>query len=1188
MGMVAAGIAVIATLWFFGEHEPTSAAPSPESAPSLRSKQPDAATDHAPEPVTPARLERAASSVEPGLESAAFVAGLAPGILRSTLLLLPPETRNQAVAKIERLKIPVEDQASLRVSPTGKLYYVCDLQPPSPTQSVMKREALAPDAIPPGPVGKQSAAVQAPALAAAVPVTSPPIRHSRPGATRVLYLDFNGETITGTDWNISRGVATYEALPYNNEGDAATFSDAEQAEIIAIWARVAEDFSAFDVNVTTEEPAEFTRTTGRALITRNTDANAVALPSSGSGGVAYLGVFGEADYATASSPAFVYYNNFYGNAANVAEAVSHELGHNLGLSHDGQTGVEYYNGHGSGDTSWGPVMGTGYGRNVSQWTKGEYHAANNPQDDLTLLAELLVLRADEAGDNAAGAIAAAQTSATSLVINGVLTGATDADTFGFRTGATTLNIAATNYRATSGTHGGNADLKLELLNAAGTVVASSDPTATTSASVSYAATAGVYYARVSSAATGNPYEPVAESRTGYTVYGSVGQYTLSGAIVSAASAVIGPLSASVGAGAPFSYFIQATNLPTGYSATNLPAGLVLNPLTGEISGRATIAGVFNVTLGAENQQGGGTASLTLTIADAAPVITGQTSGRQAVSLGGSTHLTVTALSGNGAPTYGWKRNGRVVAGATDSTLTLADATMAMTGWYQALVTNSIGTTVSAPIFVQVVPASTTVLGWGANAKGQITPPGGLTDVVALAAGTDHALALKADGTVVAWGGNELGQAAVPEGLQDVVAIDAGLNYSLALRADGSLVGWGEEAYGQLDFPSNLTGVVAIAAGSYHALALQADGTVMGWGSNGSGQRTIPVGLAEVEAVAAGPLTSVALKTDGTVVAWGYNGNGETNVPGGLTEVTAISAGGFHSVAVRNNGTVANWGFGPYGAAPGGFNTGLKASAGERHTVVLKTDGTVAAWPAGATSGQALVPGGLVQVIDVAGGGDFSLALVNLGKLAQSITFAALADRVFTATPITLSASASSGLTVAFAVLSGPATISGDQLTLTGAGTVTVSATQAGDASYDPAPAVDRSFIVTANYDSWRLEHFTGPELADANLSGPNAVYGQDGLPNLVKYALGLNPKVNATSGLPEVTTAATDWVYTYVRPAERADLNFEVEVSTNLTTWTTVGVTHTRTVVGSTETWQATYPLGAATNCYFRLRVTRL
>jgi hypothetical protein len=63
-------------------------------------------------------------------------------------------------------------------------------------------------------------------------------------------------------------------------------------------------------------------------------------------------------------------------------------------------------------------------------------------------------------------------------------------------------------------------------------------------------------------------------------------------------------------------------------------------------------------------------------------------------------------------------------------------------------------------------------------------------------------------------------------------------------------------------------------------------------------------------------------------------------------------------------------------------------------------------------------------------------------------------------PFPLSASASSGLAVNFAVVSGPAALSGNIVTLTGAGTVVVRASQTGNAVYAPAANVDQAFDVT--------------------------------------------------------------------------------------------------------------------------------
>ncbi len=89
----------------------------------------------------------------------------------------------------------------------------------------------------------------------------------------------------------------------------------------------------------------------------------------------------------------------------------------------------------------------------------------------------------------------------------------------------------------------------------------------------------------------------------------------------------------------------------------------------------------------------------------------------------------------------------------------------------------------------------------------------------------------------------------------------------------------------------------------------------------------------------------------------------------------------------------------------------------------------------------------------------SFTVSNVVKQEQTINFAALPATTFGAAPFTLKASASSGLPVSFGIVSGPATISGTTLTITGAGIVTVRATQAGDGSFNAAPPVQRSFSV---------------------------------------------------------------------------------------------------------------------------------
>src|SRR5439155_12832800 len=81
------------------------------------------------------------------------------------------------------------------------------------------------------------------------------------------------------------------------------------------------------------------------------------------------------------------------------------------------------------------------------------------------------------------------------------------------------------------------------------------------------------------------------------------------------------------------------------------------------------------------------------------------------------------------------------------------------------------------------------------------------------------------------------------------------------------------------------------------------------------------------------------------------------------------------------------------------------------------------------------------------------------KKDQTITFGALAGKTYGDAPFTVSATASSGLSVSFSIVSGPATIAGNTVTITGAGTVTVRASQSGDTNWNAAPSVDQSFAV---------------------------------------------------------------------------------------------------------------------------------
>lgn len=340
--------------------------------------------------------------------------------------------------------------------------------------------------------------------------------HSRPGARRTIYLDFDGATLSNTAWNVNNNVIN--AAPFDFDGNPASFSVAELQRIQFIWQRVAEDYSVFDVDVTTEAPPPelLIRTSANdetfgttAVITNNN-----GVYSCSCGGVAYIGAFNE--IGSFYKPALVFYNMLgSGDEKSVAEAISHEVGHNIGLSHDGTSSMSYYTGQGSDPvTGWAPIMGIGYYKPLVQFSRGEYASANNTEDDFVQAQRYgLPLRADDYGNTISNATPLPSGSGS---LDGVIESPGDADMFSFSVSENGYNVSVTLSPASRSP---NADLVLTLFDSRGQQLASSNPINALNASISYQLpVAGTYYVSVTTTGQGNPYT------TGYSAYGSVGNY----------------------------------------------------------------------------------------------------------------------------------------------------------------------------------------------------------------------------------------------------------------------------------------------------------------------------------------------------------------------------------------------------------------------------------------------------------------------------------------------------------------------------------------------------------------------------------------------------------------------------------------------------------------------------------------
>lgn len=337
---------------------------------------------------------------------------------------------------------------------------------------------------------------------------------SRPSATKTIYLDFDGHT--DTNWNGSIVVTPQ----YDTDGNGSQFSNAELLDIQVVWARVVEDFSPFDVNVTTQQPPpdDLARAgTGDARW-----GIRVVIGGDGAwygpvGGVARVGSFSE----TTDIPTFVFSENLAGPKS-VAEAVSHEVGHTLGLFHDGRISPSegYYEGHGTGATGWAPIMGVGYYRELVQWSRGEYANADNREDDLAIITGTVTTQRTPNGngfgyrpDDHGNTIETA-TQYVGADFAGLIERNTDVDVFRFYTsGRTEIDIRPSQY-------GPNLDILAELVSSSGTVVATSNPTEELGASFAMILPGGACYLRVRGTGKGDPLA------TGYTNYGSLGQYTV--------------------------------------------------------------------------------------------------------------------------------------------------------------------------------------------------------------------------------------------------------------------------------------------------------------------------------------------------------------------------------------------------------------------------------------------------------------------------------------------------------------------------------------------------------------------------------------------------------------------------------------------------------------------------------------
>ena len=419
-----------------------------------------------------------------------------------------------------------------------------------------------------------------------------PAINTRPGAKGVIYVDFAGGVINSTSW----GRTAITALPSVLSGDSIT-----QA-----MTRAAEDFAPFDITLTTMVSVYQDAPLGRRM-------RAVVTPTDtagpGTGGVAFVNSW---KWGGSDMVCWV----FNQGVKSCADTIAHEVGHTLGLSHHGTRtgGKEYYSGHGgvvSVPTSWGPIMGTPFNVNLTQWSRGQYYDANNTeQDDLNIIAAGSNNFGYVAAFGSRGVVRALPLNGSLFQTTGTLTSQTDSNVYQFSTTGGKLTATVRPASAV-----GMGDFRLDLLDGNGAAVVVSDPVDTLGASISQTLIAGVYRLRV--VPTGTGAEPVGGYKIGYSPYGSLGGYSMTG-MVEGANSLPAFLTSKLITGTekvPMSVPLEVTDpgkTTVSVLAQKLPSGLSLT--TGTLDGlprlvlagtpaEGTSSGAWSLTLLAKSSAG---------------------------------------------------------------------------------------------------------------------------------------------------------------------------------------------------------------------------------------------------------------------------------------------------------------------------------------------------------------------------------------------------------------------------------------------------------------------------------------------------------------------------------------------------------------------------------------------------------
>jgi hypothetical protein len=579
----------------------------------------------------------------------------------------------------------------------------------------------------------------------------------------------------------------------------------------------------------------------------------------------------------------------------------------------------------------------------------------------------------------------------------------------------------------------------------------------------------------------------------------------------------------------FSYQIAASGSPSSFNATNLPPGLSINTTTGVISGTPTATGTTPITISATNIIGTDTKTLSLTVNLPVPVITSTLTKAGVLNTG----LTYQITASNGPTSYN--------ATGLPPGLAINTTTGAITGAPTAA--GGTSATISAT-----------------NSYGT----GTATLVFNIAANIDVNLSLTGTATSSSVRGNNVNANAAK-------AIDnnTGTRWESEWAIDPS---WITVDLGQLCTIHKVTLTWEGAGGKNYTLDGSNDGvnfnipiaTVTNNTTTGSGSplNYTPPG---------GVVTARYVRMNGTariLAPYGYSIY-EFQVWGATGVVPTVSS------ALTQSGTVGT----PlsYGITGTNTPTGYNATNLPPGLTVNTATGVISGTPTAAGTTNTTI-----SAVNGAGSGSATLVFTIASGVSAPVINSTLTQGGTVGTPLTYSITgtntpasySATGLPPGLNIDTSTGVISG---TPTAAGTTntTISATNAGGTGNATLVfTIDPAAPVYTPYQQWKLDNglaIDAPSNTDAD---------SDGLPLLMEYALGLDPAVSSSTGRPVLANASGTLSLTYSKV--RSDVTYVVETSTDMVSWTTVGVN--QGTPGSNVT--GSIPLSSDAKRFLRLRVS--